>query len=223
MKTGKLKKSLAGLACAGIVLSASVALAQNYSTTTTAQPAAVSASGSLMVYGVPQIIRLSQAKVGDDTIISYVKNSGLSYSLDADQIINLRQQGVSDAVITTMLNQPKPGPVLYTPTTPAPQPAASYVNTGTAGTTPLYSPRQSDQIPAVSASAQPVPTATVAPTVTYVQAAPAPIYYYAQPYYAQPYYYPSYAWFPPLSLSFAWGSGGHGGGYYGGWHGGWHH
>jgi hypothetical protein len=221
MKTRNLETILAGVVCAGLILSASVALAQNYSTT-----------GSQMVYGVPQIIRLSQAKVSDDTIIAYVKNSGFSYNLDADQIINLRQQGVSDAVITTMLNQPKTGPVVYTPAAPAPQPVASSVNTSTAGTTPLYSPRQSDQMPAASASTQPVQTTTVAPTVTYVQTVPTPTYYYAQPYY-QPYYYPSYAWFPPVSLSFAWGSGWHGGGYYGGWHGGgyggwhggggWHH
>jgi hypothetical protein len=218
MKTRNFENKLVGLACAGLMLSALVAMAQNYSTTT-AQPAAVNAPGSQMVYGVPQIIRLSQAKVSDDTIIAYIKNSGFSYSLDADQIINLRQQGVSDAVITTMLNQPKSGPVVYTPATPAPQPVASSVNTSTSDTTPLYSPRQSDQIPTASASTQPVPMATVTPTVTYVQTAPAPIYYY----YAQPYYYPSCAWFPPVSLSFAWGSGWHGGGY-GGWHGGgWHH
>ncbi len=202
---------LAGLVCAGLVLSGSVALAQNSSS-----------AGSQMAYGVPQIIRLSQAKVSDDTIIAYVKNSGLSYSLDADQIINLRQQGVSDAVITTMLNQPKNAPVVYTPTASATQPVAASVNTSTPDTTPLYSPRQSDQFPTASANTQPVPTATVAPTVTYVQAAQAPTYYYYQPY-----YYPSYAWFPPVSLSFAWGSGWHGGGYYGGWHGGgyygWHH
>ena len=152
MKTRNFEKTLASLVCAGLVLSGSVALAQNYSTT-----------GSQMVYGVPQIIRLSQAKVSDDTIIAYVKNSGFSYSLDADQIINLRQQGVSDAVITTMLNQPKTGPVVYTPTTPAPQPIASSVNASTSDTTPLYSPRQSDQNPTASASTQPVPTATVAP------------------------------------------------------------
>jgi len=208
MKTRNLGKILAGLACAGLVLSGSVALAQNNSTT-----------GSQMVYGVPQIIRLSQAKVSDDTIIAYVKNSGFSYSLDADQIINLRQQGVSDAVITTMLNQPKTGSVVYTPTAPAPQPVASTVSSSTANSTPLYSPRQSNQISTTSASTQPVPTATVAPTVTYIQTAPAPVYYYAQPY-----YYPSYAWYPPVSLSFVWGSGWHGGGY-GGWHGGggWHH
>jgi hypothetical protein len=217
MKTRNFEKMLAAVACAGLLLFGSPALAQNSSTT-----------GSQMVYGVPQIIRLSQAKVSDDTIIAYVKNSGFSYSLDADQIINLRQQGVSDAVITTMLNQPKTGPVVYAPTTPAPQSVASSVNASTSDTTPLYSPRQSDQIPTASVGNQPVPTATVAPTVTYVQAAPAPVYYYAQPY-----YYPSYAWYPPVSLSFAWGGGWHGGGYYGGWHGGgyggwhggggWHH
>jgi hypothetical protein len=213
MKTRILRTMLAALVGTGLAMSASVVLAQNpYST-------AVNASDSQMVYGVPQIIRLSQAKVSDDTIIAYVKNSGLSFSLDADQIINLRQQGVSDAVITTMLNQPKPAPTAYAPTTSAPQPVASTVNTSTAETTPLYSPRQSDQISTPAASTQPVPTTTVAPTVTYVQTVPAPAYYYAQPY-----YYPSYAWFPPVSLSFAWGSSWHGGGYYGGgWHGGWHH
>ena len=41
--------------------------------------------------------------------MAYIKNSGNSYGLNADQIIYLRQQGVSDAVITAMLNQPKPG------------------------------------------------------------------------------------------------------------------
>ena len=77
-------------------MSASVALAQ------------VNGSAPQLAYGVPQIIQLSEAKVSDDTIIAYVKNSGNSFGLTADQIIYLRQQGVSDAVITAMLNQPKP-------------------------------------------------------------------------------------------------------------------
>jgi hypothetical protein len=63
-------------------------------------------------------------------------------------------------------------------------------------------------------------TATVAPTVTYVQTVPDTTYYY-QPYYYQPYYYPDYAWYPPVSFSFGWGWGG--GWHGGGWHGGWHH
>ena len=50
-----------------------------------------------------------KANVGDETIIAYIKNSGNSYGLNADQIIYLRQQGVSDAVVRTMLNQPQTG------------------------------------------------------------------------------------------------------------------
>ena len=56
-------------------------------------------------YGVPQILQLSQAKIGDNTIVAYIQNSGTIYSLNASEIIYLKQQGVSDAVITTMLNQ----------------------------------------------------------------------------------------------------------------------
>ena len=189
MKTTNLLAKLAVVVGAGLVLSSSVAQAQ------------YNASAPQLAYGVSQILQLEQAKVSDDTIVAYIKNSGNSYGLTADQIVYLKKQGVSDTVMTAMLNQPKPAAVAYTPTAPAPEPVAPTVN---------YAP---------------VPTTTVAPTVTYVQAAPAPAYNY----YAQPYYYPSYAWFPPVSLSFAWGGGWYGGyrgGYYGGWHGGtssgWH-
>jgi hypothetical protein len=61
----------------------------------------------LLSYGVNQIIQLSQAKVADDTIVNFIHNSGSSYGLDADQIVYLKQQGVSDTVINTMLNQPR--------------------------------------------------------------------------------------------------------------------
>jgi hypothetical protein len=196
MKTRKLQKLLAVLAIAGLTWSASVALAQDFSNAGTAQPAGVNSPVPQLSYGTAQIVRLAQANVGEDTIIAYIKNSGNSYGLNADQIIYLRQQGISDAIITTMLNQPKPAAAIAQPTTPAPQPVA---------------------LPAVA----PVPTTTIAPTVTYVQSVPATTYYY------QPYYYPSYGWYSPVSLSFAWGGGWYGGHYYyGGWHGGgfggWH-
>ena len=173
MKTKYLTTVLAVAVIGVLALPASIAMAQDSSS-----PAAVNVTSPQLAYGVPQILQLTQAKVGDDTIIAYIKNSGTSYGLNADQIIYLKQQGVSDAVITTMLNQPKAGVAAYAPTTPAPQSVAQ-----TAVAT--------------------VPTTTVAPTVTYVQAAPAPVYYYAQPY-----YYPSYAWYPPVSLSFAWAAAG---------------
>jgi len=86
-------------------------------------PPAATAVAPHLDYGASQVLQLAQAKVGDDTLISYVKNSGNSYSLGADQIIYLRQQGVSDAVITAMLNQPKIG--LVAPPAPSPAPAAT--------------------------------------------------------------------------------------------------
>jgi|ERR1035437_894133 hypothetical protein len=200
MKTRNLQKMLAVMAVAGLALSASTALAQD--STTVAQPAVASATVSQLSDGMAQIVQLAQAKISEGTIIAYIKNSGNSYRLDANQIIYLRQQGISDAVITTMLNQPRPGVAVATPTTPAPQPVASTAYSGQ------------------------VSTATVAPTVTYVQTVPDTTYYY------QPDYYPAYAWYPPVSFSFGWGGwygggwrgGGWrgGGGHGGGWHGGGH-
>jgi hypothetical protein len=149
-----------------------------------------------LAYGVPQILQMSQAKVGDDAITAYIKNSGSSYGLNADQIIYLKQQGVSDAVITAMLNQPKPG--VIEPATSAPQPPAA---------------------PAVV-----VPTPTPAPVVTYVQTPPVTYNYY-QPYYYPTYYPVYYGVYPAACLSFGWGGYYRGGYYYGGWHGGyggWH-
>jgi hypothetical protein len=162
-------------------------------------------SATPQTYGGTDIVKMNKANVGDTTIISYIKSSGNSYNLNADQIIFLKQQGISDAVITAMLSQPNPGAAPATlpmPATPAPQPVAS---------APAYAQ---------------VTSTTVQPAVTYVQA-PQPVVTYVQtvpPYYYQPYYYPAPAYGYsgvafPLSLSFAWGHSG-GGGYHGG---GWHH
>jgi hypothetical protein len=183
MKTFNFPKTfLAVIAATGLALSA---MAQN--------------SAPPLSYGVPQVLQLAQAKVSDDTIIAYIHNSGNSYGLDANQIIYLRQQGVSDNVLTVMLTQPRPASA---PAPTAPPPDNSY----------------QAQAPASSA---PAPT-------TYVQSAPSPVYvvpnsqpyYYNNYYYSQPYYYP-YSYFPSVALSFGFGgSSYYHGGYYGGYHGG---
>src|ERR1039457_306974 len=111
MKTKNFAKPLLA-AVAGLVLLAGNVLAQN-SPTIAAPP---------LSYGVPQILQLAQAKVGDDTIIAYIRNSGNNYGLDANQIIYLRQQGISDNVITAMLSQPK---IASAPAQPATQPQNS--------------------------------------------------------------------------------------------------
>ncbi len=194
---------------AGLALLAGVVSAQN--TPVVAAPS--------LAYGVPQVLRLSQAKVGDDTIIAYVRNFGNSYGLDADQIIYLRQQGVSDNVITTMLSQPKPAAAPAPAPTPAPAPAATQPDNTVAT---VYAP----------------------PTTTYGQSVPSStVYvipdtraYFYNTYHTAPYIYPYYpSYYPGVSLSFGFGGsyrGGYYGGYYGGgyhgggygtYHGGWHH
>src|SRR5271163_2680861 len=93
MKTRIFTKSLLAVA-AGTALLAMNLAAQDAST---AAPQLSSA--------VAQVLQLAQAKVGDDTIVAYIQNSGTIYGLDANQIVYLKQQGVSSAVINTMLNQ----------------------------------------------------------------------------------------------------------------------
>src|ERR1700722_11881091 len=109
MKTNNLHKGLAVLTMAGLMAANASAVAQDLTATTSATtpaPAvqvAAPAPAPQLSYGVGQILQLAQAKVGDDTIVAYVRNSGNSYGLDAGQIIYLRQSGVSDSVITAML------------------------------------------------------------------------------------------------------------------------
>jgi hypothetical protein len=198
MKTLNFQKSFLAVAiAAGLALSIMTAGAQNSSGTAAPQ----------LSYGVSQIVQLAQAKVGDDTIIAYIRNSGNSYGLDADQIIYLRQQGISDNVINVMLSQPK---VASAPAQTATQPDNS--------------------------SAAQTSTAVAQPTVSYVQTVPSStVYvmpdtqtYYYDAYYVRPYYYPYYAWpYPAVSFSFGYGGGFYGGfrgGFHGAYHGGgWHH
>jgi len=174
-----------------LVLAARNVPAQDSTTTSAAQTAPVQLS-----YGVSQIIQLSKAKVSEDTIVNYIRNSGSSYGMDASQIVYLKQQGVSDAVLNTMLNQPRQMAQA------APQPAYP-----TASSTATYVQPATTYVP--SSSVYVIPD-----TQTYR-------YYnnYYQPSYG---YYPYYdGWnYPPVSFSFGFGGGYRGGYYRGGWGGG---
>src|SRR5436190_5451725 len=52
-----------------------------------------------------EVLKLSRAKVSEGTIIAFIMNSGSSYNLSVSEIIYMRENGVSDFVITTMLDQ----------------------------------------------------------------------------------------------------------------------
>jgi uncharacterized membrane protein YgcG len=218
MKTPSSQKPLLTIAAVMLAIMTGSAVAQDSTTSSVTQPAVTSQSAPPhLSYGVPQVLQLVQAKVGDDTIVAYIQNSGTIYALDASQIVYLRQQGVSDLVVTTMLNQRKN--VAASAAQPAPPQNYSSDANGTQTS-----------------------TAVAQPTVTYVQTVPqssvyvipdTQTYNYDANYYYQPYYYPYYAW-PYTPVYFSFGFGGfhdrdfHGGGRHEGgegWHGGgggWH-
>jgi hypothetical protein len=173
--------------------------------TTAAQPAATSPPAPQLSYGVAEVVQLARANVSEDIIVNYVQNSGNGYGLDANQILYLKQQGVSDRIINTMLDQRSR---VAATAQAAPQNNAGAGSTQTAAVVPQ---------PMVS-YVQTVPYSTV-----YVIPDTQTYNYYA--YYYHPYYYPYYGWYgwPAVSLSFGY-YGGYRGGYWGGWHGGggWH-
>ena len=211
MKTRNLQNWVLALtAVVAVTLLAAKAAAQESSTSTTATTvtpvAAQPAAAPQLSYGVSQVVQLAHANVGEDVIVNYIQNSGNGYGLDANQILYLKQQGISDRIINAMLNQ------------------RSRVAAAQTGTPPNNSDANNVQIP----------TPTPPPAVSYAQTAPPQTVYVipdTQTYdyysYYYPYYYPYYGYYgwPAVSLSFGWG-GYYGGyrGYYGGYHGGggWH-
>ena len=225
MKTRSLQTlALTFTTVATVTLLAAKAVGQDSTISTTAasttspaaQPAAAATPATTQAtpqlsYGVADVVQLAHANVSEDIIVNYVQNSGNAYGLDANQIMYLKQQGVSDRVVNAMLDQRS-------------RVAASQAATPQNNTDTGYAP-----------------TATVVaqPTVTYAQPGPASSVYiipdtqtynyygYSYPYY-YPYYYGYYGW-PGVSFSFGYrgyygGRSYYHGGFYGGWHGGggWH-
>jgi hypothetical protein len=55
---------------------------------------------------IDDIISMSKAKIGDDLIISEIRNSGMAYPLKSADIVDLKRSGVSERVINVMINSP---------------------------------------------------------------------------------------------------------------------
>jgi hypothetical protein len=59
--------------------------------------------------GVQDVVTLTRAGIGEDPILAKVKNAAMSYNLTAEQIIYLRDQGVSENVITALIGSGSAG------------------------------------------------------------------------------------------------------------------
>jgi hypothetical protein len=215
---------IASLGAASLVAFSTTAQTPAPTSSDTSAPAAISAAPVKLPYGVEDVLKLSRAQVSEDVILNFIHNSGTIYNLGPNEIVYLRNQGVSDTVINAMLAQRQIVPA---------QVAAQ--NAAPTAPNPVPAPVSPDASAAAAAQA----SAQYAPT--YVQ--PAPVYAEAQPAYAPastlyviPYCgtgygygscYPYYYGGPSIVFGFGYGGGRYCGpyyrGYYGGHYGGYYH
>jgi hypothetical protein len=187
-------------------------------------PAVTDTAPVKLPYGVEDVLKLTRAQVSEDVTLNFIHNTGTIYNLSPNDIVYLRNQGVSDRVINTMLDQRKNVPA-ETAAQTAPPPAVA------TSPAPIYP----DANAAAAAQASPQYAPTYAqPAPAYVEPQPAyapPSTVYVIPYSSGGYYYPSYYPYyggyygyygPSVTFGFGYRGGGYYGGYRGGYHGGYH-
>jgi hypothetical protein len=68
-------------------------------------PAPPAAQAPSLSPGSAEVVRLAGAGTSDDVVLAYIQNSTATFDLNADQILYLRDIGVSSPVITAMLTR----------------------------------------------------------------------------------------------------------------------
>jgi len=77
---------------------------------------------------VAEVVRLAEAGTSEDVIVAYVQNATTPFNLTADNVLYLKDLGVSSQVVTAMLNRDSalraqaPAPIAVPPPVPAPPP-----------------------------------------------------------------------------------------------------
>ncbi len=154
MKTNSL---FAALAAGSVSLMTGCAQAPVAQAPDSPPPGTVAAAPVNLSAGAAEVVRLAEAGTGDDVMLAYIQNANSPFGLTADQILYLRDIGVSQPAITAMLNRdnvlrnqpqtyaynqtaypatvpppapetPAPAPSVEPPLTPAVQPAPVYVS-----------------------------------------------------------------------------------------------
>ena len=213
----------ASLGAASLVALNTTAQTPAPATTPASTPAAADSAPAGLPYGVEDVLKLSRAQVSEDVILNYVHHSGTIYSLGPNDIVYLRNEGVSDRVVNTMLDQRQNVPAqAAAQTAPLSAPAAAQAPVSpdasaaaTAQSSPQYAPTY---VQAVRVYAQAEPTCVPASTV-YVIPYNSTRFNYAN---AHPYYYGGYYGYrgPSVVVGLGYGRGSGYRGYYGGYHGG---
>ena len=134
--------------------------------------------------GAEEVLKLTRAKINDDITVAFVQSANRRFNLSANEIVYLRQAGVSDRVLTAMLSPQAP----VTAEPPPPPPAA-----------------------AEETSLASAPQYITSPTTTYVETVPSSTVYLATtPAYYSFYdpwpYWSSWYPYPYFSFGFYWGN-----------------
>jgi hypothetical protein len=214
MKTRMLRLVLAGMT--GIFAGGTVTA---QTTAPAAAPPAVQAPAETRLpYGVDDVLRLCRAQISEDVVLNFIRNSDIAYNLSSENVVYLRDQGVSDRVIGAMMDERQK--VLAQ--SAAQNPAQAAVQTAPAVTSGSTAPASAPTPAYAPAPAQPPVEVQSAPSTVYVIPNRPNVYdYYTSPYYS-PYYYGGYYGGgyggPVISLGFGFGGGWHGGGHFHGWH-----
>ena len=114
--------------------------------------------------GAAEVVRLASSGVGDEVVLAYIQNSQAPFNLSADDVLYLKDLGLSPQVTSAMLNHDstlRSQPQQYAPAAPAPA-------------TPAQLPPA-----AVAAPTQPAVTSPVAVAApTYVSSPPPDVTYF---------------------------------------------
>lgn len=98
--------------------------------------------------GVSDVVKLTKAGLSEDVILAQVKNAGVGYSLNADQLIYLSQAGVSQNVIKALIANAPASPASAMANNPPPQPYTPPGAPPTAAPPPLAPPPGDATVPA---------------------------------------------------------------------------
>jgi hypothetical protein len=137
--------------------------------------------------GAAEVARLAGSGVGDDVVLAYIQNSQAPFNLAADDVLYLKDIGLSPQVTSAMLTHDstlRGQPQQYAPTAPAataaPVAPAPVAASGSAPLTYDWQPSGAPTSPAPAVPAAPTaPTMAVgAPAPTYVTTAPADVSYF---------------------------------------------
>jgi hypothetical protein len=135
---------------------------------------------------VAEVVKLASSGVGDDVVMAYIRNSQGVFDLNADQLLYLKDVGLSSQVTTAMLDHdnamkqqsaPAPAPAPEPQPQPAPQPQQQYApQAAPSAAQPAAQFTQS--APPGPGPAAPAPAPQAAPPPTYVGSAPLEVSYF---------------------------------------------